>query len=65
MSRSLRVPGDVGGRGLTERKPVQNISDFGKTDARQSVDPVSSVRDQTGQQKQEVLEDELEEGGLC
>ena len=53
----------MGGRGLTERKPVQNIS--GKTDTRQSVDPISRVKDQTEQQNQEVLEDELEEGGLC
>lgn len=65
LSRSLRVPGDVGGRGLTERKPIQNISDFGKTDTQQSVDPVSNVKDQTEQQNQEVFEDELEEGGLC
>ena len=55
----------MGGRGLTERKPVQNISDFGKTDTRRSVDPVSSVKDRTEQQNQEVLKDELEEGGLC
>ena len=55
----------MGGRGLTERKPIQNISDFGKTDTQQSVDPVSNVKDQTEQQNQEVFEDELEEGGLC
>jgi len=55
----------VGGRGLTERPPVQKINDFSKTDTQPSVDPVSSIKDQTEQQNQEVLEDELEEGGLC
>ena len=56
----------MGGRGLTERKTVQNINDFGgKTDTQLSSDPVSSVKDQTEQHNQEVIEDELEEGGLC
>ena len=38
---------------------------FGKTDTQPSVDPVSSIKDQTERQNQEVLEDELEEGCLC
>ena len=63
-SRRLRVPGDTGGRGLTERKAIQNINDFGKTDTQQSVDTVSIIFDQTEQQNQEVLEGELEESGL-
>lgn len=55
----------MGGRGSTERKPIQNINDFGKTDTQLSAYPVSTIKDETEQQNQEVLEDELEEGGLC
>lgn len=65
LSRSLRVPGDAGGRGSTERKPVQNLNDFVKTDTQPTPNPVSSTTDETEQQNQESLENDLEEGGLC
>ncbi|KAL9976383.1 hypothetical protein ACROYT_G013680 [Oculina patagonica] len=65
LSRSLRVPGDAGGRGLTERRPVQNLNDFVKTDTQSTSTPMSSPTDETEQHNQEDPTDELEEGGLC
>ncbi|KAJ7331160.1 hypothetical protein OS493_020863 [Desmophyllum pertusum] len=65
LCRSLRVPGDAGGRELTERRPVQNLNDFIKTDTQVPPNPVSNTTDQTEQHNQEDLDDELEEGGLC
>lgn len=55
----------MGDRGLTERKPLQNINDFGKTNTHSNLDPVSTGTDQAEQQNHEVLQDEFEEGGLC
>ena len=49
---------------MTERRPVQNLNDFVKTDS-QIPNPVSATTDQTERQNEGELEDELEEGGLC
>ena len=59
------MPGDLGGKAVTtERRPVQNLNDFVKSDATVS-NSVSTALDQLEQPRQEELEDEIEEGGLC
>ena len=48
----------------TERRPIQNLNDFVKTDT-QMTNPTSTAVGQTEQPNQEDLEDDMEEGGLC
>lgn len=66
LSRSLRVPGDTGNKGKTERKPTPNPNASVKTEA-QIPNPVSTTPAYQTEQggSQEELEDDLEEGGLC
>ena len=66
LSRSLRVPGDTGNKGKTERKPTPNLNASVKTET-QIPNPVSTTPTYQTEQggNQEELEDDLEEGGLC
>lgn len=66
LSRSLRVPGDTGNKGKTERKPTPTLNASVKTET-QIPNPVSTTPTyQTEQgENQEELDDDLEEGGLC
>ena len=66
MSRSLRVPGDTGNIGKTERRPTPNQNASVKADA-QIPNPVSTIPAYQTEQvrNNEELEDEIEEGGLC
>ena len=66
LSRSLRVPGDTGNKGKTERKLTPNLNASVKTEAQIS-NPVSTTPTYQAEQggNQEVLDDDLEEGGLC
>ena len=65
LSRSLRVPGDIGNKGKTERKPTPNLNASVKTEAQIS-NPVSTTPAYQKEQgrNQEELEDDLEEGRL-
>lgn len=66
LSRSLRVPGDTGAKGFTERRLVTNLNhDRLKTDMQLSANPVSNSTGQEEPGKEQTIEDELEEGGLC
>ena len=59
------MPGDLGGKAVTtETRAVKNLNDFVKTDTTVS-NSVSTAGDQLEQPRQEELEDEIEEGGLC
>ena len=60
------MPGDIGGKPVTtERRPIQNLNDFVKTDT-QMTNPTSTAVGQTEHlSNQEEFEDEMEEGGLC
>ncbi|XP_074616087.1 gamma-soluble NSF attachment protein-like [Acropora palmata] len=66
LSRSLRVPGDTGGKSVsTERRPVQNFDDPVKTDSGTSNPVRATAVDQAEQANQDEFEDDMEEGGLC
>ncbi|PFX23420.1 gamma-soluble NSF attachment protein-like [Stylophora pistillata] len=66
LSRSLRVPGDTGAKGFTERRLVTNLNHHHlKTDMQLSANPVSNSTGQEKPGKEQAIEDELEEGGLC
>lgn len=66
LSRSLRVPGDIGGKTASaERRPVQNLNDLIKTDSQTSNPVTTTAVVQTEQPSQEEFEDDMEEGGLC
>ena len=66
LSRSLRVPGDTGNKGKTERKLTPNLNASVKTGA-QIPNQVSTTPTYQAEQggNQEELDDDLEEGGLC
>lgn len=66
LSRSLRVPGDTGNKGKTERKLTPNLNASVKTEA-QIPNQVSTTPTYQAEQggNQEELDDDLEEGGLC
>ncbi|XP_068721756.1 gamma-soluble NSF attachment protein-like isoform X1 [Montipora capricornis] len=66
LSRSLRVPGDIGGKTASaERRPVQNLNDLINTDSQTSNPVTTTAVVQTEQPSQEEFEDDMEEGGLC
>lgn len=66
LSRSLRVPGDTGAKGFTEKRLVTNSNDDHlKTDPQLSANPELNYTGQKEASNEQAIEDELEEGGLC